>query len=125
MTNQATPEVMNSFEAAEYLRLSRITILRRLKAGKLPGVKIGKEWRLSKAALDEHLRGPNTAEIQAAELEARQQVARQSVAALLEDTTERADWLKRQAALQDAEKAMRERQAAKQGDELLDGQKED
>lgn len=44
-------------EAAEYLRLHPRTVCRLLQQGKLPGVKIGRQWRIVRADLDAHLRG--------------------------------------------------------------------
>ncbi len=42
-----TPE-----EAAVLLRLNRETIYRNLRRGKLPGTKLGGQWRLSKTQLE-------------------------------------------------------------------------
>lgn len=39
-------------EVAALLRVSRITVIRRVRAHELPAVKIGKAWRVSQAALD-------------------------------------------------------------------------
>ncbi len=50
-------EVMTPEEVASYLRLDEQTTYRLLRAGKLPGVKIGKQWRIWRADLDKHLRG--------------------------------------------------------------------
>ena len=47
-----TPE-----EAARYLRVHSQTVYRRLRAGKLPGAKVGDQWRIRKADLDQHLKG--------------------------------------------------------------------
>lgn len=47
-----TPE-----EASRYLRVHEQTVYRRLRAGKLPGAKIGDQWRIRKADLDEYLKG--------------------------------------------------------------------
>ncbi len=43
-------------EAAEYLRVTYLTICRLARAGKLPATKIGGKWRFRKEALDELLR---------------------------------------------------------------------
>jgi excisionase family DNA binding protein len=51
-TDILTPE-----EAARYLRVHSQTIYRRLRAGKLPGAKVGDQWRIRKADLDQHLKG--------------------------------------------------------------------
>ena len=57
-------ELMTCAEAAAYLRLHERTIGRLLKQGVLPGVKVGRQWRLRKADLDAHLAGggPRAAE---------------------------------------------------------------
>ena len=44
-------------DAAEYLNLDRRTILKLLNEGTLKGVKIGRDWRISKLELDRLLRG--------------------------------------------------------------------
>ncbi|HEY8394944.1 MAG TPA: helix-turn-helix domain-containing protein [Thermaerobacter sp.] len=51
------PEVMTVAEAAAYLRVDERTVRRLLRAGRLPGRKVGREWRLHKAALDRFLAG--------------------------------------------------------------------
>jgi excisionase family DNA binding protein len=51
-TDILTPE-----EAARYLRVHSQTVYRRLRAGKLPGAKVGDQWRIRKADLDQHLKG--------------------------------------------------------------------
>jgi excisionase family DNA binding protein len=43
-------------EAAEYLRISATTLKLRLKAGKIKGAKIGREWRI---AIEELRRATN------------------------------------------------------------------
>ena len=49
------PDVMNVAEAAAYLRVIPQTILRQLRKGALPGIKVGSRWRLSRLALEAHL----------------------------------------------------------------------
>ena len=44
-------------EAAAYLRVHPQTVYRRLQAGKMPGAKVGKVWRLRKSDVDDYLRG--------------------------------------------------------------------
>ncbi len=54
------PEILNSREAAEFLRVSPETVIREARGGRLPGRRIGKEWRFSRNALLEWLaRGPS------------------------------------------------------------------
>lgn len=45
------PEIMTVPEAAAFLRVAPATIRVALASKRLPGKRIGKEWRLSKAAL--------------------------------------------------------------------------
>ena len=47
-----TPE-----EVAEYVRVNPQTIYRLLRSGRLPGAKIGHQWRVRKADLDAYLHG--------------------------------------------------------------------
>jgi excisionase family DNA binding protein len=47
-----TPE-----EAAKVLRVNTHTVYRALRAGKLPGGKVGAQWRISRADLEAHMRG--------------------------------------------------------------------
>jgi excisionase family DNA binding protein len=39
------PEIMNVEEVADFFRVSNQTIYNMLRAGKLPAVKVGREWR--------------------------------------------------------------------------------
>jgi excisionase family DNA binding protein len=50
-------EIMNSREAADFLRVGKETVIREARAGRLPGRRIGKEWRFSRAALLKWLAG--------------------------------------------------------------------
>jgi excisionase family DNA binding protein len=49
-------DLMTCEEAATYLRLHVRTVGRLLTQGKLPGVKVGRQWRLRRADLDAYLR---------------------------------------------------------------------
>jgi len=42
------PEVMNVEEVADFFRVSNQTVYNMLRAGKLPAVKVGREWRFSR-----------------------------------------------------------------------------
>ena len=42
-------------EAAEYLRLSEKTTLKLLREGTLPAVKMGRQWRISRRAIEEYV----------------------------------------------------------------------
>ena len=50
-------EVMNPKEAAEYLGLSKVTLYKFLRSGEIPARKIGRQWRISKVALQRFLAG--------------------------------------------------------------------
>ncbi len=45
--------IMTVAEAANYLRVSRITIYRLLADGRLPGFKVGASWRLDCGEIDQ------------------------------------------------------------------------
>jgi excisionase family DNA binding protein len=49
--------VLTAEETAAYLRVAKETVLRRLRDGRLPGGKVGNQWRIRRADLDDHLRG--------------------------------------------------------------------
>jgi len=53
----ASKEVLNAEEAAELLGVSPWTVREEARAGKLPGRKVGREWRFSRTALLDYLRG--------------------------------------------------------------------
>ena len=55
-------ELLTCEEAAAYLRVHPRTVTRLLTAGKLPGVKIGRQWRLRKADLEAYLAGERVAD---------------------------------------------------------------
>ena len=48
-------ELLTPEEAAVYLRLNPQTAYRLLRTGQLPGVKIGRQWRIRKSSLDAYL----------------------------------------------------------------------
>ena len=43
--------ILTAKEAAEYLRLSEMTILRLANQGLVPGAKIGRQWRFTREAI--------------------------------------------------------------------------
>lgn len=47
-----TKEVMTVRDVAEYLQISEASVRRMLKAKKLPGFKIGQQWRFRKITVD-------------------------------------------------------------------------
>jgi excisionase family DNA binding protein len=50
-------DLLTCEEAASHLRLHVRTVGRLLNQGKLPGVKVGRQWRLRRADLDAYLAG--------------------------------------------------------------------
>ena len=50
-------QIMTPKEAAKYLGLHPITVYRLVKKGKLPGFKVGGQWRFKKDLLDEWILG--------------------------------------------------------------------
>lgn len=51
------PETLTPEEAARYLRVNPQTLYRLLRSGRLPGVKVGRQWRIRKATLEAYLDG--------------------------------------------------------------------
>lgn len=45
-------DYLTPYEVADELALSLTTVYNLLRAGKLPGVKIGRSWRISRDALE-------------------------------------------------------------------------
>ena len=59
------PEILTPQEAAEFLRVPLLTVQRQAKAGRLPGRRIGKEWRFSKTVLLEWMAtGPDSHDLE-------------------------------------------------------------
>jgi excisionase family DNA binding protein len=52
-------DIMTPEEVADYLRLNRETVYRNLRQGRLPGIKVGAQWRVSRSALDNALCVPD------------------------------------------------------------------
>lgn len=50
--------ILTLSQAAEYLGVNKQTLGRMAQARRIPGRKIGREWRFLKEALDAHLREP-------------------------------------------------------------------
>ncbi len=55
MTNH---ELLTCEEAAAYLRVAPQTLYRLLRSAVLPGVKVGRQWRVRRADLDAYLTCP-------------------------------------------------------------------
>ncbi|HEY7375438.1 MAG TPA: helix-turn-helix domain-containing protein [Polyangia bacterium] len=54
------PEVMDPEQVGQFLQIEAGTVIEMAEAGKLPGRKLGKVWRFSRAALVAWLSGPET-----------------------------------------------------------------
>jgi excisionase family DNA binding protein len=52
------PEVMNAEQVGQFLQIEEAVVLELAEAGKLPGRKLGEDWRFSRAALVAWLAGP-------------------------------------------------------------------
>jgi excisionase family DNA binding protein len=52
-------EVMTLEELAAYLKLPKSTLYKQVQAGKIPGQKIGKQWRFGKQAIDRWMNNGN------------------------------------------------------------------
>lgn len=55
MTNSANDQVMTLEELAAYLKIPKSTLYKLVHEGRLPGQKLGKQWRFGKAAIDRWL----------------------------------------------------------------------
>ncbi len=54
----AEHQLLTVEEAAAHLRVNPQTVYRLLRAGKLPGVRVGRQWRVRRADLDAYLTVP-------------------------------------------------------------------
>ena len=50
-------DIMNLGQLASYLQMSRASLYHLVAAGKIPGTKVGKQWRFSKSLIDKWLEG--------------------------------------------------------------------
>ena len=48
-------ELLTSEEVAHILKVSEFTVRTRLKTGQLEGMKIGNQWRVTRAALNDYI----------------------------------------------------------------------
>jgi len=49
---QSSDEVMTIEELTAYLKIPKSTLYKQVQEGKVPGQKIGKQWRFGKKAID-------------------------------------------------------------------------
>ena len=54
MSKQA-PDVMTLNEVAEYLRIPRSTVYKLVQEGRIPGQKVGRQWRFHRAVVENWL----------------------------------------------------------------------
>ena len=54
------PEVMTAAQAADFLQIAETAVVEMAAAGKLPGRRLGRDWRFSRAALVAWLSTPET-----------------------------------------------------------------
>ena len=52
-------EILTAEEVAKYLRVHPYTVKRLARAGKLPGFKVGGQWRFQKEAIDKLINNLN------------------------------------------------------------------
>ncbi len=57
----AEDDLMDIVEAATYLRVNPQTVYRNLRLGRLPGAKVGRQWRIRRRDLDYYLLGSSLA----------------------------------------------------------------
>ena len=55
MNNPNPDQVMTLEELAVYLKIPKSTLYKLVQEGRVPGQKIGKQWRFGKAAIDRWL----------------------------------------------------------------------
>ena len=50
-------KILTTKEACEYLRTTKVTLLKMIKEGKIKAVKVGNAFRIFKSELDRYLKG--------------------------------------------------------------------
>lgn len=53
---QSLPTVLTAGEVASYLRVSKTTICRWCKDGRLPAFRLGRSWRVQRRDLEDHIK---------------------------------------------------------------------
>jgi excisionase family DNA binding protein len=54
---RSLPDILSLEQLAEYLNLPKSTVYRQARSGRLPGKKVGRQWRFRKQTIDEWLAG--------------------------------------------------------------------
>jgi len=55
VTESSTDQVMTLDELSVYLKIPKSTLYKLVQEGRIPGQKLGKQWRFGKAAIDRWL----------------------------------------------------------------------
>ncbi|MDH5173694.1 MAG: helix-turn-helix domain-containing protein [Elusimicrobiota bacterium] len=55
-------KLMTIKEVADYLRLSKVTVYKMTRQGKIPALKIGKQWRYNKSEIDSWVKQKSNSE---------------------------------------------------------------
>ena len=58
--NEHSDQVMTLEELSLYLKISKSTVYKLVQDGRIPGQKLGKQWRFGKKAIDEWLNNQST-----------------------------------------------------------------
>jgi len=62
MSNGQQDQVMTLEELSHYLKLPKSTVYKLVQEGRIPGQKLGKQWRFGKQAIDQWLNTQQTPE---------------------------------------------------------------
>ncbi len=63
MKNDQSDQIMTLEELASYLKISKSTVYKLAQEGRIPGQKLGKQWRFGKQAIDDWLGQQARAEV--------------------------------------------------------------
>lgn len=66
-------EILTIKEVSDYLKLSRTTVWRWCKTGKIPAFKVGRSWRVRKAEVEKFLEYSTITDDRSSELKAEKQ----------------------------------------------------
>jgi excisionase family DNA binding protein len=63
VTRNKVPDVLTIDQLADYLQITKSTLYKLVQAGRVPGKKVGRQWRFHRDAVDSWLaRGPDLSE---------------------------------------------------------------
>jgi len=57
MSKMKEDTVLTTYEAMKYLKISKPTLLRHIRLGKIKAIKVGRSWRLLQSELYRFLKG--------------------------------------------------------------------